>query len=77
MTQMLDKAIEAMKRLPPEEQDAIAREMLARIEEETEWDTLVATPQSQGWLEQAAKRALAARDRGESEPFDPATKPAR
>ena len=31
MTQMLDKAIEAMKRLPPEEQDAIARETLVTL----------------------------------------------
>lgn len=74
MTKMIDKAIEALRQLPASEQDAMAREVLARIEEESEWDTLIATPSSQEWLERAARMALEQHNKGETQPIDPASK---
>ena len=56
MTELLANAIKAIEALPETEQDNIAREILDRIAEEAEWDTLVSSPNSQDWLaEQAAK----------------------
>ena len=71
MTKLLEKAIEAMRRLTEDAQDAVAREVLARIEEEAEWDRLVSSPESGAWLEKEARAALADHDKGETLPFDP------
>ena len=71
MTDLMEKAIAALKQLPEGEQDAMAREVLARIAEEAEWDRLVASPASHAWLEQAAKRALESHKAGRTKPFDP------
>ncbi len=71
MTKLMDQAIEALKGLPESEQDAMARELLARLEEEEEWDQLVASPKSQAWLEQAAQRAVKSHTEGRTKPFDP------
>ena len=71
MTKLLERAIEALKRLPDADQDSMAREVLTRIEEEAEWDHLVASPKSQSWLEDAARQALEEHARGETLPVDP------
>ena len=71
MTKTIDKAIEAMKALGEAEQNALAEEVLARIEEEAEWERLVSSQASQRWLEQAANEALAEYAKGETTPRDP------
>jgi hypothetical protein len=71
MTKLLEKAIEAMRRLSDEAQDAVAREVLARIEEEAGWERLVSSPESRTWLEKEARAALEEHERGETLPFDP------
>jgi hypothetical protein len=38
MNALLDKAISAIKKLPEPEQEAIAREVLERIEADARWD---------------------------------------
>ena len=56
MTELLVKAIKAIGALSETEQDSIAREILERIAEEDEWDALVASPASQYWLAEQAKK---------------------
>lgn len=38
MTQLLERAISEIKKLPVEEQDAIAAVIMAELESEREWD---------------------------------------
>jgi hypothetical protein len=38
MTELLKRAFEAVSKLPPETQDAIAARMLAELEDESRWD---------------------------------------
>ncbi len=58
MVELLNKAFEALKTLPAEDRDRIAWEIIARVEDKTEWDKLIALPDSQRWLKQEAARAL-------------------
>jgi hypothetical protein len=58
MVELLDKAFEALKTLPAEDRDRIAWEIIARVEDKTEWDKLIALPESQRWLKQEAAKAL-------------------
>ena len=71
MTRLLEKAIEAMRRLSDDAQDAVAREVLARIEEEAEWDGLTSSQVARQWLENSARAALDEHEKGETLPFDP------
>jgi len=57
MVELLNKAYEALKTLPKEDRDRIAWEIIARVEDKTEWDRLIALPESQTWLAQEAARA--------------------
>ncbi|HQH71193.1 MAG TPA: hypothetical protein PK360_03850 [bacterium] len=45
MTQLLDKALQAVYQLPPEKQDAIAQVILDELEDEKRWETAFATSQ--------------------------------
>lgn len=58
MVEILDKAFAALKTLPKEDRDRIAWEIIARVEDKSEWDRIIARPESQKWLEAAAKIAL-------------------
>jgi hypothetical protein len=75
MTKLLEKAIEAMRRLSDDAQDAVAREVLARIEEEAEWDRLTSAPAAQAWLEKGARAAIEEHEKGETLHFDPSNRP--
>ena len=55
---MIDKAILAIRKLPPSEQEAIARELLDRIEADTRWEQLFDDPRSQSLLDAMAQDAL-------------------
>ena len=55
---MIDKAIRAIRKLPPSEQEAIARELLDRIEADTRWEQLFDDPRSQSLLDAMAQDAL-------------------
>ena len=66
MTRLMEKAIAAIKSLPEQEQDALAQELLDRLDEESEWSRLVGSPKSQAWMAEAAREALAEHDRGET-----------
>jgi hypothetical protein len=72
MSALLDKAIAAIRELPEGEQDAIAREMLERIEADARWDKLFADPRSKDALKRLAAEAQADIERGDVFDFDPA-----
>ena len=57
MNALLDKAISAIQKLPEEEQEAIAREVLERIEADARWEQLFADPRSEALLERLTNEA--------------------
>lgn len=61
-----------MKKLPVEEQDRFAAEVLDRLDEEREWDRLVSSPASVAWLEEASNKALYEYRQGKTLKGDPA-----
>ena len=58
VSDIVDKAVDALMKLSKPERDRIAWEIIERIEDKTEWDRLVASPASQKWLKKAAAEAL-------------------
>ena len=74
MNALLDKAISAIKRLPEAEQEAIAREVLDRIEADARWDALFADPRSEALLERLADEALDEIRRGDVIEGDPGSR---
>ncbi len=58
MSDIVDKAVEALMAQPKAERDRIAYEIIERLEDKSEWDRLVSSPQSQLWLEEAADDTL-------------------
>lgn len=60
MERLLEQAIAALKTLPEEDQERIAFEIIERVEDKTEWDRIIAEPNSQVWLEKASRKALRA-----------------
>lgn len=67
MNALLDKAIAAMTELPEAEQEAIARDVLDRLEADARWDALLADPRSNAVLSKLAAEARADIARGDSE----------
>ena len=67
MTQLLEKAISAVSKLPENDQDALAAILLDEIASEQRWSGLFA--QSQGALEKLAAEALAEHASGKTTPF--------
>ena len=57
MNALLAKAISAIRKLPEGEQEAIAREVLERIEADARWDALFADPRSEALLARLADEA--------------------
>jgi hypothetical protein len=58
LTEILNRAFEALKTLPQEDRDRIAWEILERVEDKTEWDRLIMLPEAWRWLEREAAAAL-------------------
>ena len=69
MTALLEKAVNQIKALPPEEQDAVASLILEEIKSEKRWDELFAG--SQGQLARLAEEAIAEYKAGKTRPLDP------
>ena len=68
MTKLMEKALEKVSTLPQQEQDAIASQILAELEDEAAWATRFAR---QGdTLRRLADEALAEHRRGETRPLD-------
>ncbi|PYV18674.1 MAG: hypothetical protein DMG21_04210 [Acidobacteria bacterium] len=68
MTKLVEKALEEISKLPEDEQDAIASQILAELEDETAWEKQFATDGRK--LRRLAEEALAEDSRGETRPLD-------
>lgn len=69
MTHLLEKAFSEAAKLPPEEQDALAKWLLEEMESERRWQ--IAFANSLDLLEQLADEALAEHRAGKTEELDP------
>ena len=69
MTSLLKEAFEKASELPPEEQDAFARLLLAELEDEVQWADAFA--RSEDLLGKLADEALAEFVSGDTEILDP------
>ena len=69
MTALLEKAMNQVNALPPEEQDAVASLILEEIESEKHWDELFAG--SQGPLARLAEQAISEYKAGKTKSLDP------
>jgi methylase of polypeptide subunit release factors len=67
MTQLLDKAVAELEKLPESEQDALAAILLAEIASEQRWSRTF--EQSQEALSKLADEALAEHAAGKTEPL--------
>ena len=67
MTQLLEKALNEVAKLPPSEQDALAAILLEELASEKKWSELFA--QSQDELAKLAEEALAEHRAGKSMPL--------
>lgn len=70
MTQLLQKVFEKATQLSQEEQDRLARFMLAELESEQRWTELFNRPESEDLLERLADEALAAHRAGKTQPLN-------
>ncbi|MGK7961430.1 hypothetical protein [Crocosphaera sp.] len=57
MTELLEKVITELKKLPPDQQDAIASRWMDELKEEQQWQETLEQPQS-SFLDELAKKAL-------------------
>ena len=71
MTKLLQRAFERASELPQEEQDKLARFLLAELESERQWEELFSRPESEDLLERLADEAVAAHRGGLTQPLDP------
>jgi hypothetical protein len=69
MSNLLDEAYAAAKKLPEEEQEAIGAQLLAEIEDNRRWDELLAQPSEV--IERMADQALEDHRLGRTLPLDP------
>jgi hypothetical protein len=69
VTEMLERALAQLSKLPPPKQDEVAAWLLAEFEDEGRW--AAALEDSQGTLEALADEALAEHRGGLTEPLDP------
>ena len=69
MTELLERAITAVKMLPSEVQDAIASRLLSEIDDEQEWNIRFMTTTDTQWddLADQVRRSIAA---GKAAPLD-------
>ena len=72
MNALLDRAISSIQKLPEAEQEAIALELLERIDADARWEALFADPRSEEALNRLAAEAEADIERGDVLDFDPA-----
>ena len=71
MTELLQKVIDEVSQLPPDEQDTFAAWMLEELRSEQRWNDLFA--RSQDMLAKMADEALVEHKAGKTLPLDPDT----
>lgn len=70
MTQLLKEFFEKANTLPQEEQDRLARFLLAELDSERRWTELFSRTESEDLLERLADDALSAHRSGRTKPLD-------
>jgi len=68
MTKLMEKALEKVSTLPQDEQDAVAAQILAELEDEAAWGARFARQKRK--LRRLAEEAVAENRRGETRPLD-------
>ena len=68
MSALLEKALEKVAALPPDEQDAIATQILSTLANDDEWKALF--PGKRDTIRRMAREALEEDERGETAPLD-------
>jgi hypothetical protein len=68
MSALLEKALEKVAALPPDEQDAIATQILSTLANDDEWKALFAGKRDA--IRRMAREALDEDERGETAPLD-------
>ena len=71
MNQLLQEAFDRAAELPQEEQDRLARFLLAELESEGQWAELFASHESEDLLERLADEALSEHRAGRTRPLNP------
>jgi hypothetical protein len=71
MHQLLEEAFDRAASLPAQEQEALARRVLAELDADARWDDLFAQPESDDLLVRLADEALAAHRDGRTRPLNP------
>ena len=59
MNKLLKKAFDKAAELPDEKQETLGAIILDEMEHDSEWEALLATPESQAFLEKLSKEARA------------------
>ena len=77
MSTVLEQALEQLKTMPAEAQEAIAHDLLDMIRSERKWDELFADPRSEALLERMAKKVQAEIGGGDVIEGDPSDRPDR
>ena len=75
MPTILEQALDELKAMPADAQDAIARDLLDLIRSERKWDQLFADPRSEAVLKRLSSEADDEAANGRDFDFDPATRP--
>ena len=70
MHRLLEEAFDRASSLSAEEQEALARRVLAELDADAQWDALLARPESDDLLARLADRALGAHKAGRTRPLD-------
>jgi hypothetical protein len=71
MPTVLDQAIEELRAMPPDTQEAIARDLLDLVRSERKWDQLFADPRSDALFDRMAQKVRADVSAGRVTPGDP------
>ena len=69
MNNLLKEAFEKAGELPDKKQKMLGAIILMEIESDAKWDELLATPESQAWLEKMAEEARAEHRAGRTKPL--------
>lgn len=77
MNALVTRAFIAIAQLPETEQEAIARDVLARIESDTRWEQLLNDPRSQAVFRDLIVEAMGADEAGKVSGFDPSNRPSK
>lgn len=77
MAKLIDQALDELKQLPPESQEAIAHDLLEMIRSEHKWDRLFEDPRSDALFDRMAAKVHSDIVEGRTIPGDPsdASKP--